>query len=122
MPAGADHIRALLSPGGRSKGALVLVEIQGGNPVPALIVAILLLGLLVFALMTAIRVWRRGDGPSSDVPFLQKPSIHTDPAVAELRARFARGEIGDDEYGRQASLLGHPPPADADERSTPGPA
>jgi len=100
----------------------VFVEIQGGNPFPSLVVLILLVGLLLFALVTAFRVWGRGDGRSSEVPSSEMPSIHADPALAELRARFARGEIGDDEYERKAGLLGYPPPAIADQRSTPGPA
>ena len=93
----------------------MFAEIQGGNPLPAFIVGIVILGLLTFAFMTAVRVWRRSSNPSTDLP-----SVHIDPAITELRARFARGEIGDDEYSRKARLLGYPTPAVADEHSTPG--
>jgi uncharacterized membrane protein len=89
----------------------MLAEIQGGNPLPAFIVVIVILGLLIFAFMTAVRVWRQTGSPSSDMPSLQPPSVPTDPAFAELRERLARGEIGEDECLRKARLLGYPTPA-----------
>lgn len=92
----------------------MFAELQGGNAFPAFIVVIVILGLLVFAFMTAVRVWRQSSSPSTD-----STSASIDPAITELRVRFARGEIGEDEYSRRASLLGYPTPSVAGEHSTP---
>jgi uncharacterized membrane protein len=87
--------------------------LEGGNALPASIVVIVILGLLIFACMTAIRVWRRGSTST------ETASVDGDPAITELKARFARGEIGDDEYLRKTRLLGLATPLAADEHSTP---
>ena len=92
----------------------MVAELQGGNALPAFIVATVILGLLVFACMTGVRVWRQSSSPSTD-----STSASIDPAITELRVRFARGEIGEDEYSRRASLLGYPTPSVAGEHSTP---
>jgi uncharacterized membrane protein len=94
------------------RGGFMFAELQGGNGLPAFIVVIVILGLLVFAFMTAVRVWRQSNNSTTD-------STSVDPAIAELRVRFARGEIGEDEYSRKASLLGYPTPSVVGEQSTP---
>jgi len=89
--------------------------LQGGNALPAFIGVIVISGLMIFAFMTAVRVWRsRSTSPGS-------PSASIDPAMTELRVRLARGEIGDEEYSRKASLHGYPTPLIADELSKPDP-
>ena len=91
----------------------MFAEIQGGNALPAFIVVIVILGLSIFAFTTAARVWRSSSTSTNS------PSASIDPAITKLRVRFARGEIGDVEYLRRASLLGYPTPSVADEHLTP---
>ena len=88
----------------------MFAAIHGSNPFPAFIVVLVILGLQVFALMTAVRYWRQSNGSTST-----SPSGPVDPAITELRLRFARSDIGEDEYARMAGLLGYPPPSVADE-------
>ena len=93
--------------------------ISGGKSVLPVVVFVVIVGLVIFAIMTALRVWRLGSNPSRDLGSAQQPPGQADPAFVELRARFARGEIDEDEYSHKARLLGYPLPVTQDEQSSP---
>jgi len=71
------------------------------------IVVLVALGLAIWAL---VRTYRHHHGTHHHGPV---PS--NDPAVGELRMRFAKGEIDADEYERRAALLTPPPTSDKPE-------
>jgi len=107
----------------------MLAEVHGGdflvpsgNPLPAIIVVIVVLGLLTFASIAAVRMSRRGGTPASGESPSRQPSDQVDPALAELKEQFVRGEVGEDEYLRKVSLLGYPTPGATTEPSTTPPA
>jgi uncharacterized membrane protein len=62
--------------------------------------------LVVLAVVALIRGWS-GLGRIGPVPY-QGPAPGFDPALAELRVRYARGEIGWDEYAQRGTHLGFP--------------
>jgi uncharacterized membrane protein len=86
----------------------VFVQVHhGGHRALWLLLLILFLALAVLALAWLVRLLRGGGpGPSGKVPA-------TDAAVESVRLRYARGEIGRDEFVRVSSDLGVPPPAPA---------
>ena len=65
----------------------------------------LLVALLVIAVVAVVRLW---SGPRGRVDPLRAPPLPTDPALTELRVRYARGDIDGDEYRRRLSDLGYP--------------
>jgi len=75
----------------------------------ALLLLAVLVGLAIYAL---IRVAKRR--PSGMAPTIS-PVSPADPALHELRVRYARGDVGRDEYLQKAADLGEPslpgPPA-----------
>ncbi len=78
---------------------------------------LLIAGLVAVAVMFALRLADRPPvGPGSTGP----PSPGSDPAVDELRLRYARGELSRDDYVRRARDLGTPVPAEPP--SSPPPA
>ena len=80
---------------------------HGGHRVLWLLLLILFLALVVLAVARLVRLLRGGcPGPSGKVPA-------ADAAVESVRLRYARGEIGRDEFVRVSSDLGAPPPAPA---------
>ncbi len=97
----------------------MLTMISGGNSVLPVVVFVVIVGLVIFAVMTALRVWRLDSHPARDLSSAQQPQAEVDPAYVELRARLARGEIDEDEYSRKARLLGYPLPVTQDEQSSP---
>jgi len=65
----------------------------------------LFLVLVVLAVVAVVRLWRRPGGPYA----WQGPTAgHVDPAITELRVRYARGEISRDEYLQRSFDLGAP--------------
>jgi putative membrane protein len=97
------------------------VEVHhGGHPWVGLLCFLLLLAALAFAALT---FWRTSRQPVHVVapPPPPAPATPRDPALAELRLRYARGEIDRDEYLQRATDLGDvvpvapaPPPAQPD--------
>ena len=76
--------------------------------------------LLVVAVVAIARLWnspRRG----LDALHAAPPWAPADPAVTELRMRFARGDIDEDEYRRRLSGLGYPVPGDVGSPTPPVP-
>jgi len=82
------------------------------HPVFAALLLALLAALVVLGVIAVVRMWR--------YPLRRPASLHRgapqgppiDPALTELRVRYARGDIDWDEYARRASHLGFSlPPA-----------
>ena len=62
---------------------------------------VLLVALLVVAVLALLRQRREAASPAAPAA--------PDPALAELRSRYARGEIDRDEYLTRSADLGGPP-------------
>jgi uncharacterized membrane protein len=69
----------------------------------ALLVLLILVGLLALGFVALVRRRRR---PIDDQWAPSTPKSKSDPALNELRSRFARGEISEDEFMRHERLLG----------------
>ena len=70
-----------------------------------------LVPLLLLALVVGLVVWallRPRDGRHAYVPAASAPSVDT--ALAELRLRYARGELAREDFLRIGADLGAPPP------------
>ena len=77
------------------------------------------IALIVLAVVALVRSWK-GLGNARSFPYaMQRPPHGIDPALAELRVRYARGEIDSDEYAHRAANLGYPGAAGT---TGPGPA
>jgi uncharacterized membrane protein len=87
-------------PGGFHHGPHVL-----GWLLLALLAALLILGIVALVRMWSHPRWRSGP-PQIGMP----PGSSIDPALNELRVRYARGDITWDEYSLRASNLGYPIP------------
>jgi uncharacterized membrane protein len=78
------------------------------HPVFTALFLALLAALVVLGAIAVVRLWR--NPPGRPAPFLrgtpQIPAI--DPALSELRVRYARGDINWDEYAQRARNLGYP--------------
>jgi putative membrane protein len=82
------------------------VEVHhGGHPVLGGLIVLLLLAAVVLG---ALSLWRSYRNPPAQN--VSAPPVR-DPALAELRLRYARGEVDRDEYLRRAADLGDVPPA-----------
>ena len=76
----------------------------------------LLAAAIVLGVVALVRAWSgpRGSGLASTFgvhrppPFGAHYGPAVDPALGELRLRYARGEIDRDEYARRAGDLGYP--------------
>jgi uncharacterized membrane protein len=90
-------------PGGFHQGPGVL-----GWLLLALLAALLILGVIALARMWTNPRWR-------STPFQpgMPPGPPADPALSELRIRYARGDITWDEYSLRAANLGYPLPPGA---------
>jgi len=82
------------------------------HPVFAALLLALLAALVVLGVIAVVRIWRHP--PGRPAPFQrgtpQGPPV--DPALTELRVRYARGDLDWDEYAQRARNLGYPlPPA-----------
>ena len=89
------------------------------HPVVGILFLILVVAFLVLGVIVLVRALRH---PSGRSPVSQSgtPSAGTiDPALNELRVRYARGDIDWNEYAQRAGNLGYPPrraPVPADRR------
>jgi uncharacterized membrane protein len=77
------------------------------HPVFGIILLVLLVALLVLAIFALVRFWRNRPGFMSPVQPGTQQGQAVDPALTELRIRYARGEITSDEYLQRASYLGY---------------
>jgi hypothetical protein len=100
------------------------------HPVIA-IIFLLIAALVALAVIALVRMWRfpRGGLAASATaagmpprsPFGPPPWAGGDPALNELRIRYARGDISGEEYWQRASLLGYPPSPEAGPAAPPPP-
>ena len=80
----------------------------------------LFLALMVVAIVALLRSWR---GLGALRPFAagpQRPSHGVDPALNELRVRYARGDIDWNEYAHRAINLGFPVAPPGPHATSPG--
>lgn len=99
---------------------------HGPGPLAWVLLA-LLVALLALGVVALVRYWSaprhpfpgRFAGPLHPGPHPMGPPA--DPALVELRMRYARGEIGPDEYGRRAADLGYPVPPGSPPAPPPAP-
>ena len=84
----------------------------------ALILA-LLAALVVLGVIAVARMWRNPHGRPTLFQSRTPPGPAIEPALAELRMRYARGDINWDEYAQRASHLGYPLPRGTDPGSDP---
>jgi uncharacterized membrane protein len=79
------------------------------HPVFAALFLALLAALVVLGVIAVVRMW---SNPRRAAPFQggTPPGPPIDPALTELRVRYARGDITWDEYAQRAHNLGYPPP------------
>jgi len=91
----------------------------------ALVAALVIVGV-VMLVVTLIRPRRGPQGRLTS--YLAGSPLGFDPALAELRMRYARGEISWEEFALRSGNLGHPhppgmaPPGPPSESSPPPPA
>jgi len=78
------------------------------HPVLHVLVTVVVLTLVVLAVLAVARWWsdRRPAGAVASGP----PVPPADPALVELRIRFARGELSSDEYWYRVATLGYQVP------------
>jgi uncharacterized membrane protein len=82
----------------------------------ALVIAVVVLGVVAL-----IRLWNHPGGRLTQYQHGPAPTPSIDPAFAELRLRYARGDITWDEYSLRARNLGYPVPPGDDPTPPPGP-
>ena len=80
------------------------------HPVLGILFLVLLAALVVLAVLAAIRLWKTRPLPFGSVSAGASQGPAGDPALTELRMRYARGEITSDEYLQRAAGLGYPLP------------
>jgi uncharacterized membrane protein len=80
------------------------------HPVFGVLLLVLLVALLVLAIIALVTFWRTRAGHSRAVAPGTSQGQAVDPALAELRIRYARGEMTSDEYLQRASHLGYQRP------------
>ncbi len=88
---------------------------DGGFPVFGLVMMIGFVVLVVVGVILLVRLMRTPvPAVGAPAPFAPPPpGPRPDPALTELRMRYARGEVSRDEYVRMATDLGGaPPPAE----------
>lgn len=80
------------------------------HPVFGILILILLIALLALAIVGLIRLWKPRPGHPSPARAGTSGSV-VDPALTELRIRYARGDITAEEYSQRASHLGYQGPS-----------
>ena len=80
-----------------------------GPGVWGLLFMILVLVAMVAGVVVLVRLWQQSRRPGSQPGAPGGPWV--DPALAELRMRYARGDIGWDEFSQRLAGLGYPHPA-----------
>lgn len=83
---------------------------MGGFGIFGMLLWIAIIALIVWAVVRLIQGRPGNGGPA--------PEERPDPAEETLRQRYARGEIGDEEYGRSLSTLRGGSSADRDHESS----
>ena len=83
---------------------------QAHHPVFGILLVVLVGALLVLAVLAVVRLWKPRPGHPGPVPTGAGAGPTADPALTELRMRYARGEITSDEYRQRVAGLGYPPP------------
>jgi len=82
---------------------------HGPGPLAWVVLALFLAALVVGA-VTLFRLWRHPPAwPARPVPAAGPPPAPMDPALMELRVRYARGDLTWEEYAQRATNLGFPP-------------
>lgn len=76
----------------------------------AALVALVVLGIIALVRLWGGPGWRSGVGQGSAPPQGPPTGPSADPALHELRVRYARGDITWDEYALRAAHLGYPVP------------
>jgi len=85
----------------------ILEGVYRAHPFFGILFLILLVAVVALGVVLVVREWGRGrPSQASGTPQAQP----FDPALAELRMRYARGEISWEEYAQRASGLGYPMP------------
>ena len=83
------------------------------HPVFGIVLLLILVALLAVAIVALVRLWKTRAGHVGTTPQGTLAGHHVDPALTELRMRYARGEMTSDEYRLRASHLGYQvPPSD----------
>ena len=81
----------------------------------------LIAALLVLGVIALVRLWGTPRSRGLSFPMGTPPSPGVDAAIAELRLRYARGDITWEEYVQRSSNLGFPfPPGTGPSGSPPG--
>jgi uncharacterized membrane protein len=83
---------------------------HASHPAFGILLVVLLGALLVVGVVALVRIWRTPPGRSRSFRTVTLPGAVNDPALAELRIRYARGDVTWDEYSQRASNLGYPLP------------
>lgn len=68
----------------------------------------LLAALVVLGVIALVRMWSHPQGRFTHVQPGPPPTPPVDPALTELRVRYARGEISWEDYVKRAGDLGYP--------------
>jgi len=70
---------------------------------------VLVLAALVVGVVVVVRLWQQGQRPARSGAVPTAPGAPwMDPAVTELRMRYARGEIDWEEFSQRLAGLGYP--------------
>jgi len=77
------------------------------HPVFGILLLVLLGALIVLAVLAVIRLWKSRPAPVGSVAPRADQGSADDPALTELRMRYARGEISPDEYLQRVAGLGY---------------
>jgi len=106
-----------------ARAGMMLFRFHRGRPFVGVLLLLLILVLVVLGVVLIVRLVRRPDRPGAASwvpgPSPSPPSGQLDPVYSELRMRYARGEIGRDEFLQRAADLGY---GAAPAGAPPGPA
>jgi uncharacterized membrane protein len=77
------------------------------HPLVGILLLILFGALVVLAVLAVIHLWRGRPSSAGAVTPTSGPGGAHDPALTELRLRYARGEVAPDEYVQRVAGLGY---------------
>jgi uncharacterized membrane protein len=80
------------------------------HPVFSVLVLAFLAALVVLAVIAVVRIWRNPHAHPFASPRGAPVGAPMDPALAELRLRYARGDITWEDFAQRAARLGYPFP------------
>jgi len=66
------------------------------------------LALLIVGIVVLVRLWSTSHYRGTWAPTATMPPLGTDPAITELRIRYARGDMTWEEYVQRSTNLGYP--------------